>query len=162
MWRSLKSQEAAPGFSKVAAQGVLSMLGQVHALLLPGTSPRHLQECVGLLRRKLKSWVAAPASSKFASQGISFNLEEGPWPVAPWDLFQVAPECFGLPWRELNLQGSTCRLLQGSKPRHFVHVGGSSMPCSSLGLLPGRFGAFWPVLDIAHVSGSSPKFLLGS
>ena len=34
------------------------------------------------------------------------------------------------------------------------------MASSSLGLLPGSFGVFWPSLDIAEVSGNSPRILL--
>ena len=49
-------------------------------------------------------------------------LEAGPCPVAPQDLSQSAPECFGLFRRVMNSLVSSPGLLQGCSPRRFVYV----------------------------------------
>ena len=78
-------------------------------------------------------------------------LEAGPCPVAPQDLSQSAPECFGLFRRVMNSLVSNPGLLQGCSPRRFVYVGGMSVLCTLLVVLPGSFGVFCPSLETAEV-----------
>ncbi|NXV38244.1 CLPB protein, partial [Rissa tridactyla] len=95
------------------------------------------EECVGLLWRPLKSQIEALDSSKGGTQGVLSMLEAHPCPLAPQDSSLASPGAFWPPLETAKATDRSPRCLQGRYSRSSIDVGGTSVPISSMRLLPG-------------------------